>query len=147
MTEWLGPIRDAAGMGLTWAAGWALAGVAMGMTTGFLPDGHPMRTFVDPWVALATPGFIGGVAYSAVLRIAEGPRRFVEMSLLRAGAWGAVTDLLLGVLPLTVGTPTAEHPLWLPGVTVIGAATLLSAVSACGSLTFARSVADARRNG
>lgn len=143
--EWPGSILRAVGMGLVWAVGWAFAGVLIGIATGFLPDGHSLRTLVDPWLALATPGFVGGVLFTVVLRVAEGHRSFVELSLLRAGTWGAVTGLLLGVVPFTpLGTPTDAFPLWLLGVGIIGTTTLLSTVSATGSLSLAR-VADGWR--
>lgn len=146
MMTWLRPILRAFEMGLVWAAGWAIVGVGIGVTTGFLPDGHSMRSFLDPWLALAMPGFIGGVVFSVVLRIAEGHRSFVELSLPRAAAWGAVTGLLLGVVPFTpLGTPTDAFPLWLLGVGIIGTTTLLSTVSATGSLSLARIADDWRR--
>ena len=63
---------------------------------------------VDAWpTALAIPGFLGGAVFSAVLRIAEGRRRFDELSLPRFGAWGAVTGLLLGVLAVSAGVASA----------------------------------------
>ena len=37
MKHWLRRIRGAVGMGLTWAAGWALAGVLIGVTSILLP--------------------------------------------------------------------------------------------------------------
>lgn len=143
---WPGSILSAVGMGLTWAVGWGFAGVGIGIATGFLPDGHALRTLVDPWLALATPGFVGGVLFTVVLRIAEGHRSFVELSLPRAAAWGAVTGLLLGVVPFTpLATPTDAFPLWLLSVGIIGTAILLSAVSATGSLSLARVADDWRR--
>ena len=95
----------------------------------------PMGSLVDVWVtALAIPGFLGGAVFSAVLRIAEGRRRFDELSLPRFGAWGAVTGLLLGVLAVSAGVASAIFPgLWLQAAVIIGPTTLLSAVSAVGS--------------
>ncbi len=83
MKKWLRRIRGALGMGLIWAAGWAPVGVLIGMIVD--PDG----SMDEMWVAVgAYPGFIGGVVFSAVLGIAEGRRRFDEVSLPRFGAWG-----------------------------------------------------------
>jgi hypothetical protein len=84
--------------------------------------------------ALAIPGFLGGAVFSAVLRIAEGRRRFDELSLPRFGFWGAVTGLLLGVLAVSAGVASAiGSGLWLRAAIIIGPTTLLSAVSAVGS--------------
>ena len=139
MMSWMRPILRAFAMGLTWAVGWAFAGVGIGIATGFLPNGHPVQSFLDPWLALAMPGFIGGVVFSVVLRIVEGHRNFIELSLPRAGAWGAVTGLVLGVVPSTpLATPTDAFPLWILGAGIIGMAILLSTVSATGSLSLAR---------
>jgi hypothetical protein len=83
MQKWLRRIRGAVGMGLTWAAGWALVGV---LTELFI---DPMGSLVDVWpTALTIPGFLGGAVFSAVLQVAEGRRRFDELSLPRFGAWG-----------------------------------------------------------
>ncbi len=129
MKKWLRRIFGAVGMGLTWAAGWALVGVLIEL---FI---DPMGSLVDVWpTALAIPGFLGGAVFSAVLRIAEGRRRFDELSLPRFGAWGAVTGLLLGVLAVSAGVASAIFPdLWLRAAVIIGPTTLLSAVSAVGS--------------
>ena len=128
MKKWLRRIRGAVGMGLTWAAGWALVGVLIEL---FI---DPMGSLVDVWpTALAIPGFLGGAVFSAVLQVAEGRRRFDELSLPRFGAWGAVAGLLLGVLPFAVGSPNSELPPWVLGVVIIGSMTLMSAVSAVGS--------------
>src|SRR5215207_2948192 len=129
MKKWLRRIRGAVGMGLTWAAGWALVGVLIEL---FM---DPNGSLVDVWpTALAIPGFLGGAVFSAVLRIAEGRRRFDGLSLPRFGAWGAVTGLLLGVLAVSAGVASAIFPdLWLRAAVIIGPTTLLSVVSAVGS--------------
>ena len=129
MKKWMRRILGAVGMSLTWAAGWGLIGVLIG-------------TFVDPhgsiddmWVVrVGVPGFLSGVVFSAVLGIAEGRRRFDELSLPRFGILGAVTGLLLGVLAVSAGVASAIGPgLWLRAAIIIGPTTLLSAVSAVGS--------------
>jgi hypothetical protein len=133
MKKWLRRIRGAVLMGLIWAAVWAPVAVLMGMIVD--PDG----SMDEMWVMVgAYPGFLGGVVFSAVLGIAAGRRRLDELSLPRVGAWGAVAGLLVGALPFAVGEPTTELPLWLLGGVVIGSITLLSAVSAAGSLALAR---------
>ncbi len=140
MKKGLRRIRAAVGMGLTWAAGWAPVGLLIGLVMGGnsrTPDGFPLDDWVMPLVAL---GFLGGAIFSTVLRIAAGRRRFDELSLPRFGAWGAVGGLLLGVLAVAAWQLDAGFGpvLWLRAAAMIGSATLLSAVSASGSLALAR---------
>ena len=133
MKKWLGHIGGAVLMGLAWAVIWAPVAVLIGLIVD--PDG----SMDEMWVAIgAYPGFLCGVLFSAVLGIAEGRRGFDELSLSRVGAWGAVTGLLVGVLPFLIGESTSELPLWLLGVVVISSITLLSAVSAVGSALLSR---------
>lgn len=146
MKEWLRRIRGAAGMGVTWAAGWAIVGVLIGVTSKLLP-GLPWDAFFEvfdaPLPALAIPGFLGGALFSVVLGIAGRRRRFSELSLPRFGAWGAVGGLLLSVLPgamVAVGlaTPAPGVDMWLGTAVIAGPFALLSAASAAGSLALAR---------
>ena len=133
MNKWLRRIRGAVGMGLTWALVWAPAAVLIGIAID--PDG----SMDEMWPAIgAFPGFLGGVTFSVVLAIAARRRGLVELSLLRVAAWGAFAGLLVGALPFVIGDPATETPLWLLAVVVIGSITLLSAVSAAGSLALAR---------
>ena len=151
MKKWLRRIRGVIGMGLTWAVGWALAGVLIGITSLLLP-GLPWELFFDvfdaPLPALAIPGFVGGVFFSTVLGIAGRRRRFDELSLPRFGFWGAMGGMLVGLFPLTmmaVGLASPGRPdftLWLYTASVIGPLTLLCTVSATGSLALARTAED-----
>ncbi len=93
MKKWLKRIRGAVGMGLTWAAAWFGAGViflSALVVFGAPPVGTGLAEVVFNSVLLAVAGFIGGAAFSGVLGIAEGRRRFDEMSLPRFAGWGAV---------------------------------------------------------
>lgn len=134
MKNWLRRICGAVLMGLTWAVVWVPVGPLIGMIVD--PDGSRD----EPWVVVgAYPGFLCGVVFSMVLWVAEGRRRFDELSLSRAAAWGAVAGLLVGVLPFVLGSQnTNGRPLWLLPVVVIGSVTLLSAVSAPVSVALAR---------
>jgi hypothetical protein len=146
MRKWLRRIRGVVGMGLTWAAGWAVVGVLIGVTSILLP-GLPWDAFFEvfdaPLPALAVPGFFGGVFFSAVLGIAARRRRFDQLSLPQFAAWGAVGGVLLSLFPaalVVVGlaTPAPGLDLWLLTATISGPLALLSAVSASGSLALAR---------
>ena len=81
---------------------------------------------------------IRGAVFCAVLGVAESRRTFDELSLSRVGVWGAVSGLLVGVLPFAAGTVNTALPLWLWGVVIIGPVTLLSSVSAVVSALLAR---------
>ena len=144
MKKWLRRIRGAVAMGLTWAVGWALFGLLIGVASILLPW-LPWELFFDvfdaPLPALAIPGFIGGVLFSTVLGIAGRRRRFDELSLPRFGFCGAVGGVLLSLVPaamVAVGLASANVDLWLFTAVIMGPMTLLSAVSASGSLMLAR---------
>ena len=147
MTKWLRRIRGAVGMGLTWAAGWALAGMLIGVASillPFLPWDLFFEVFDAPLPAFAIPGFFGGVFFSMVLGIAARRRRFDELSLPRFAAWGAVGGLLLTLFPfalVAVGLASTEGSALGAGhvIAVMGGPfILLSATSAAGSLMLAR---------
>jgi len=79
-----------------------------------------------------------------VLGIAGRRRRFEELSLPRFAAWGAVGGLLLSLLPAAlvgVGLATISPSgagVWQLTAAIVAPLTLLSAVSASGSLLLAR---------
>lgn len=147
MSQWWTRARGALGMGLTWAVGWAVAGVLIGVSSVLLP-GLPWETFFAvfdaPLPALAIPGFVGGALFSVVLGIAARRKRFHELSLPKFAAWGALGGVLLTLFPFTLvalglasmdgGRFTAGQVLGVIG----GPFILLSAVSAAGSLLLAR---------
>lgn len=102
MKNWLRRIRGAIGMGLTWAVGWAVMGLGIGVASiafPFLPWHLFFEIFDAPLPALAVPGFFGGIFYSIVLGIAGRRSRFDELSLSRVAAWGALGGLMLALFP------------------------------------------------
>jgi TctA family transporter len=136
-------------MGLTWALGWAIAGVLIGVASIVLP-GLPWNAFFEvfdaPLPAFAIPGFFAGVFFSTVLGIAGRRRRFRELSLPRFAAWGAVGGLLLTLFPfalVAVGLASREGSnvgTWQAVAVITGPFILLSAVSASLTLRLARIV-------
>jgi len=144
MMSWLRRIRGALGMGLTWAAGWTLVVVLLGVTSILLP-GLGLEVIFEAaddelLIVGMLPAFAGGVVFSTVLGIAGRRRRFDELSLPQFAAWGATGGLLLGLMPAAaVALGTASVAL---GAVIITAVTLLSAVSASGSLMLARMADD-----
>ena len=135
MKKWLKRIRGAVGMGLTWAAGWFGVGVIIGLVMVVI-GGGPVGLVTNS-VGLAFAGFGGGAAFSVVLGIAEGRRRFDEMSLPRFAGWGALGGLLLFTLLGGTGGVSA-----LGSVVAASVLTLLGASSAAGSLALARRAED-----
>jgi hypothetical protein len=145
-TQWLRRIRGAVGMGLTWAVGWALFGVLIGVASILLP-GLPWNAFFAvfdaPLPALAVPGFVGGALFSVVLGIAGRHRRFDDLSLPRFAAWGALGGVLLSLVPaamVTFGQATLrpDLALWPSTAMIAVPLTLLGAASAAGSLLLGR---------
>jgi peptidoglycan/LPS O-acetylase OafA/YrhL len=132
MKKWLSGGRGTVAMVLTWTLVW---GLGFG---GLMELYDPHGEIGDVWpTALAIPGFIGGVVFSALLWIAEGRRSFDEVPLIRSVMWGVVTGLVLGLLtiPAKVGDVS-------PGAAgMIGIATVLGAVAAIGSAVFFRLLA------
>lgn len=143
--KWLRRIRGAIGMGLVWAAGWALAGLLIGVSSILLP-GLPWHVFFEvfdaPLPALAIPGFVGGAIFSIVLGLAARRRRFEELSLPQFAAWGAVGGLMLILIPATALLEGADARLWRSIAVIAGPFVLLSATSACASLMLARRAQD-----
>lgn len=95
-------LRAAVVMGLLWAVGWALAGIAIGVLsvlTPFLPWDAVFRIFDAPLPALAIPGFIGGTLFSLVLGVAGRNRSFDELSVGRVALLGAIGGVLLALVP------------------------------------------------
>ncbi len=124
-------LRGAAGMGLTWAIAWGIVGMGVELVSELFPA-LPLG-FIDIWpVTLALPGFLCGAGFSLVLGLAEGKRRFDELSLGRFAAWGAVGGVMVGGLASLVGFPIA----------VAGVTMLMGAGSASGTLALARRAGD-----
>lgn len=141
MSKWMRRLRGALGMGMTWAVGGAFVGGLIELIWNLWP-GFPIGPLVDIWpMALAIPGFLGGVAFAGVLGIAGRKRRFEELSLPRFAAWGAVGGLLASLAPFAVvalGLGTPNVPVWQITAALAGPLALGSAVAASGSLLVAR---------
>lgn len=145
MRKWLRRIRGAVGMGLTWGAAGAFTGGLIELIWNLWP-GFPLGPVFDIWPAvLAYPGFLGGVAFSAVLGIAGRHRRFDELSLPRFAAWGAVGGLVVSLVPAAMvglGLASTTIPAWQITAALAGPFALGSAIAASGSLALARMAED-----
>lgn len=133
MKKWMRRLRAAVGIGLTWAAAWFGAGMAMLFVVGFGAADVPFPLF------FGLLGFLAGTAFAAVLGIVERRRRFDQMSLPRTAGWGALGGLLLaGGLTLATGVGGA-----LPVLGPVFA--LAGATCAAGTLALARRATDQAR--
>ncbi len=129
-------VRDALLTGLAWAVAWAPVAVLIGLT---IVD--PDNSMDEMWVAIgAYPGFLAGVLFRIAL-ITAGEERLDGAPLVRAGALGAVSGLLVGTVPFLIGESSTEMPEWMLASLVIGSITVASALSAVGSVLIARLVA------
>ena len=139
MKKWLKRIRGAVGIGLTWAAAWigvlTIAVSVVEFRIGYAWPPSLVHLLANS-ALFGAMGFIGGAAFSEVLGIAEGRRKFDEMSLRRFANWGAVGGLLLYVfMALT------SNGLNLGGLLTTGVfCALMGAGSASGSLALARQI-------
>ena len=129
MSNWGRRIRGAIGMGFTWGAVWASAGIVLAVVTGFKADAPFPLIF-------GVLGFIAGVIFSAFLALTEGRRRFDQMSLPRFAGWGATGGLLLSAL-----FARAASLDWGDVLAIAPTFALASAVCASGSLAVARRAA------
>jgi len=132
---------------LTWAAGWAIAGLLIGaasLVTPFLPWDAFFRVFDAPLPALGMPAFIGGGIFSVVIGFAEHRSKFEDLSLGRFAAWGAAAGLLLSLVPaamVAVGLASLNRPdlgLWKLTALISGPLTLMGGVSGAATLRLAR---------
>ena len=143
MKRWLKRIRGVFGTALTWAAAWSGVGAIVRLVGGSFGVVDASFGVVDVFVdyvvtagVFAILGFVGGGAFSVVLGIAEGRRRFDEMSLPRFAAWGAIPAFVLFALLGGFGGGL------LGGMVYGSVVALLGAGSAAGSLALARRVDD-----
>jgi hypothetical protein len=140
MKKWLRRIRGGIGMGLTWAAAWFGAGMIM-MLGLLLITGSTGADVPYP-LGFGAFGFVAGVSFSAILGLAEGRRRFDEMSLPRFAGWGAVGGFLLSAIFVSA-VALAEDPAFLSNLVVLGPIfAVVGAGSAAGSLALARRAED-----
>ena len=144
LSKWLKRIRAAVGIGLTWAVGWGFVGALLllfGVVTGGIPVGRLVELIL-PLFRLSMVGFVGGGAFSVILGLAGGRRRFDEMSLPRFAGWGAMGSLLVYVAVSAIAALGGD-PSTL-GILIGGGAfaALLGAGCAAGSLAVARRADD-----
>jgi hypothetical protein len=117
-------------MGLIWAGAWFAAGMGLLLVVG------PDAADVPFPLGFGMLGFFAGVTFSGVLVLAEGRRRFEQMSLWRFAAWGAVGGALFATVFAGLAGLVGALPVL---ATVFGIA---GAGSAAGTLVLARMAED-----
>lgn len=140
--DWLRRIRGAIGMGLTWAVGWMPIGALLGLTLTIIGlDPQGATQFWWGAKVFGVLGLLGGSIFGTVVGLAEGRRRFDQLSLPRFAMWGSLGGLLLGVGGLQVLGGISLHTF---DIVAVGATTLLGMASATGTLMLARRAEDKR---
>ena len=134
MKQWLRRIRGTIGMGLTWAVAGGAVGTIINLGFVVRTGSRPDAPFP---IMLGALGFIAGVAFSGVLMLVEGRRRFDQMSLSRFAAWGAAVGFALsGTFFLAVSRGDLA---FLRYFVVVGPVVAVAAAGcAAGSLALAR---------
>lgn len=140
MKSWLQRVRGAIGIGATWAAGWAPIGAITGWATATLFGFPPSEVATNYAAMFGVLGLMGGTIFSIVLRLAEGRRSFDQLSLPRFVVWGALGGLVLGGIAVSASLLGAGVTTL--GAVIVGAASLLGASSAAGTLVLARAADD-----
>ena len=148
MKKWLQRIRGTLGIGLTWAFGWAVGGVLIGVASNLFPwlpwwDAF-FKVFDAPLPAFAVPGFFAGIFFATVVGILGRRRQLQEISLARFTAWGAAAGVALTAFPfvlVSVGLASTEGASvsgWRVLGVLVGPFILFSAGSAALTLLLAR---------
>src|SRR5262245_11574765 len=100
MREFLRRCRGVLRMGLTWAVVWATIFFALGVTIGIIdpdsidPGEEPYRF---AWIGTIV-GFVAGSAFGLLISLAERRKTLLNLSLARAGLWGAIASSLFPLL-------------------------------------------------
>ena len=132
MKTWLRRLRGVVGMAVSWAVAWFPVGAVLTLVVG----GDSLADLLLVSSIVVPAGLVGGAVFSVVLGLAEGRRRFHELSLPRFAGWGALGGILQAVI-LTVGWDVflGGGPNLLPTMLVMAA---LCSGSSAGSLALAR---------
>ena len=118
------------------ALAWAVTWLPIGLLIGFIVDRD--GSMDEPWIGVGTfPGFLCGAVFGLIT--GTGRRTLDESSLPRAGFYGAMSGLLVGVVWLAV-VLASDPPKWSFELSVVGAITVLSAVSGVVTALVARAM-------
>ena len=125
-------------MALVWGFIWMLPGGAIEAVDNVAPAAHGFTRLIDMWPqTLGLPGLVAGLLFSVLLVVTEGRRRYAEVGLGRAAAWGAVAALLVGGLVVWAIAPGLSEPASLAAV-LMAYAGLMGVVAGAGSVLLFR---------
>jgi uncharacterized membrane protein YedE/YeeE len=125
-------------MGLTWAVAGGAVGTLISLGFVVRTGSRPDAPFP---IMLGGLGFVAGLVFSGVVLLAEGRRRFDEVTLPRFAAWGAAVGLALSATFFVI--LSRGDPGFLRYFVVVGpAVAVLAAGCAAGSLALARLARD-----
>ncbi|MBL7029761.1 MAG: hypothetical protein ISR89_01160 [Candidatus Marinimicrobia bacterium] len=118
-------------MALTWAIFWGITGAIIAVISGLfgIPDGVGL----DLWIALATPGFFGGIIFYIIFQVLENEDKFYRLSLKRLAQLGAITGGIMAVLPFLLGSSNVDFSPWLLFLMILGMTTSISVVTVVGT--------------
>jgi hypothetical protein len=126
MPKWLGRIRGAIGMGLSWAVVWGVVGMVPRWIFGFNTD-------VPFPLIFSVLGFIAGVIFSSLIALLERRRELDQLTLPRFAGWGAVSGILLSAVFTRVASLDGGDVLLIAPVFAVACA-----ICASGSLALAK---------
>ena len=125
MSKWLRRVRGVLGMGVIWAIGGLGVAAVIEGADNVTPGGIPAIHVIDMWPPfLLVAGFVGGVAFGALLGIIGARRRLEDFSLPGFTAIGAATGLLLAGVVVATGGPMLVAAVAVASGTIGGAASL-----------------------
>lgn len=126
--KWLSHVIGALKMALTWAIFWGIMGAIIAVVSGLI--GIPDGVGLDPWIALATPGFFGGIIFYIIFQVLEDEEKFYNLPLVRLARLGVITGGIMAVLPFLLGSSNVDFSPWLLFLMILGMTTTISVVTA-----------------
>ena len=139
MDELVKRIRATLGMGLTWAAGWAVIGAVVAVVLGVMgldPPGYAVTLLG----VFGSVGFLSGTTFAALLQLTGRNKSFNDLALPKLAMWGGIGGMLLGALASValLGGPGFQ----VRDLLIAATTTVLGACSAAGTLALARRADD-----
>jgi len=133
-------LRGIGGIGAIWAGGWSIMGLAFGFVLSVVL-GFPMTLVIPTMLSWGITGFLTGAGFATILTTMERKNLLEELSVPRAGVWGAVGGFAVSLLVLLVA---GVLPFLGVGLALVEGAKagLLGALSAVGTTVIAKSAGD-----